>query len=116
MSLYWTLSFEPQACINETAHLLAAGIINTFTDIAVVAIPIPVVMRLQLPRRQQVILGVLFGAGGIVCIAGAVRIYYNYQRDTSVDKTWWASPTWIISNIELYIGIVSATPLWNRQY
>jgi len=49
----------------------------------------------------------LFGTGFIVCIAGAVRIYYFYQLNTTYDKTWLSYPTWICGTLELYLGIVS---------
>lgn len=93
--------------MNEAAHILAAGIINTVTDFCVVAIPIPVVLKLRLPLRQRLFCAVLFGAGFIVCIAGAARIVYTYQLNTSYDKTWLFYPTWICGTIELYLGIVS---------
>lgn len=107
VSAYWTLSFTPQKCINETYHLLAAGIINTITDFCVVLIPIPIVLKLRLPRRQQIILVMIFGAGFIVCFAGAVRIYFTYQLTITYDKSWAAYPEWIAATLEMYCGIVS---------
>jgi hypothetical protein len=107
VSDYWTFSVAPQNCINEGAHILAAGIINTCSDFCVVLIPIPVVMKLKLPLRQRIVCALLFGAGFIVCIAGGFRIAYMYQLNTTYDKTWLAFPTWICGTIELYLGIVS---------
>src|SRR5258708_500681 len=92
--------------MNEAAHILAAGIINTVTDFLVVLIPIPVVLKLRLPFRQRLLCAMLFGAGFIVCIAGGVRILYSYQLNSSFDKTWLFHPTWICGTIELYLGIV----------
>jgi hypothetical protein len=110
VSAYWTLSFEPQQCINEAVHLLVAGIINTFNDFCVVMIPIPIVLKLRLPLRQRILCAMLFGAGFIVCFAGAVRIYFFYQLNTTYDKTWLSYPTWICGTLELYLGIVSTSP------
>ncbi|KFZ25122.1 hypothetical protein V502_00398 [Pseudogymnoascus sp. VKM F-4520 (FW-2644)] len=106
---YWTLSATPQKCINETAHLLAGGIINTITDFLVVMLPIPTVLALKLPTRQRIILIFLFGAGFAVCIAGSVRVYYTYYLNTSYDKTWAAYPVWISGTIELYLGVIAAS-------
>jgi hypothetical protein len=61
-----------------------------------------------MPRRQQVILSILFGAGGIVCIAGIVRIIYAYKTTSTFDRTWESYGLWIASCLELYIGIVSS--------
>ena len=103
---YWTLSFKPQHCISETKNLLAAGIINTITDLLVVTLPIPSVWGLNLPLRQQVILVLLFGAGFLVTIAGIVRTIYTFRVTNAWDKTWLAYPVWLASSVELYVGIV----------
>lgn len=84
---YWTLSAEPQACIDESVHLLVAGLINTITDFAVVILPIKTVAGLCLPRKQYFVLIVLFCAGFCACIAGCVRTYYTYVFTESYDRT-----------------------------
>ena len=107
-STYWTLSFKPQpSCMSETKNLLAAGIINTIGDLVVVILPIPIIWRLQLPIQQQIIIILLFGAGILVTVASVLRTYYLYQVTNGWDKTWHASPAWITSSVELYVGIVS---------
>jgi len=104
---YWTLSFTDQHCINETANLLAAGILNTISDFIVFFLPIPTVLALQLPFRQRMMLCTIFGAGFVVCIAGCFRIYYSYQTTSTFDRTWVSYGLWISGVLELYIGIVS---------
>ncbi|EZF74589.1 hypothetical protein H105_03665 [Trichophyton soudanense CBS 452.61] len=109
VSLYWTLSILPQNCVNESAHLLASGAINTATDIIVIVLPIPSVMSLSLPTRQRIILILLFGAGFGVCIAGGVRAYYTYRLNIAHDKTWEAYYLWISGTVELYVGVIGAS-------
>ncbi|KAK2865127.1 hypothetical protein FQN49_003887 [Arthroderma sp. PD_2] len=109
VSLYWKLSFSPQNCISESAHLLASGAINSATDIAVVVLPIPSVLSLSLPTRQRVVLFLLFGAGFGVCIAGGVRTYYTYRLNIAHDKTWEAYYLWISGTVELYVGVIGAS-------
>lgn len=109
VSAYWTLSTQPQECINETAHLLGGGILNTLTDVSVVFLPFPTVMSLKLPTRQRVMLCVLFGAGFIVCIAGCFRAYFLHKLNTSYDKTWAGYPLWISGTIEMYLGVVCSS-------
>ncbi|DAA75748.1 TPA_exp: Integral membrane protein [Trichophyton benhamiae CBS 112371] len=109
ISAYWTLSFHPQECINETAHLLIGTIINIFTDLLVVILPIPTVMGLKLPYRQRIVLALLFGAGFAVCIAGSFKTYYVHAYNVSYDKTWDSYPVWISGTIELYLGVIAAS-------
>lgn len=65
------------------------------------------VLKLRLPRQQQIILVALFGAGFVTVFAGAARIYYTYQLNNAYDKTWVAYPLWLSAIVELYLGIVS---------
>ncbi|KAH6654632.1 hypothetical protein BKA67DRAFT_658915 [Truncatella angustata] len=111
VSAYWTLSLKPKQCINEAAHLLAAGIINTITDFVVVFLPMQTVINLELPRKQRIIVVGLFGAGFLACAAGIVRIYFSWIMTTTTnhDTTWNSWAVWLASGIELYVGIICAS-------
>ncbi|KAF3770175.1 hypothetical protein M406DRAFT_232296, partial [Cryphonectria parasitica EP155] len=111
VSAYWTLSIEPQMCINQPKHLLAAGCINTITDFIIVLIPIPYVRRLKLPRKQQIIVGSLFAGGVFVTAAGAVRTAVTFMSydDPNKDLTWNSISVLIVSALELHIGIICAS-------
>ncbi|TGO85274.1 hypothetical protein BPOR_0413g00010 [Botrytis porri] len=109
-SHYWLITFAPQPeCINETLHVTIAGTINTITDCIVVLFPIPKMLRLQISQRQRLIIIFLFGAGFLVCVAGAVRTYYTYAELVSSDMTWDTYHVWISSTVELYVGIIGAS-------
>ncbi|OLN81477.1 hypothetical protein CCHL11_09056 [Colletotrichum chlorophyti] len=122
LSLYWTLSAEPQNCINEAVHLLIASIINTVTDFAVVILPLALVRIVyidKLSSRQMLIVNLLFGAGFIASFAGAARTYFTWIMTTEPDKTWHAWMNWLMSCIELFLGIIctstpSTKPFFNR--
>ncbi|KAF7941159.1 hypothetical protein BELL_0186g00100 [Botrytis elliptica] len=109
-SHYWLITFAPQPeCINETLHVTIAGAINTVTDCIVVLFPIPRLLQLQISHRQRLIIIFLFGAGFLVCVAGAVRTYYTYLELVSSDVTWDTYYVWISSTVELYVGIIGAS-------
>ncbi|KAI0128949.1 integral membrane protein [Xylariales sp. AK1849] len=111
ISAYWTVSSDPKNCINEAAHLLAAGIINTLTDFIIVLLPMHTVMNLDLPKKQKTIVIGLFGAGFLATAAGVVRTYFTWLMTTAddFDTTWnsWAAS--LASEIELYLGIICAS-------
>lgn len=112
ISDYWTPSLTPQRCINEAAHLLAAGIINTVADFIVVVVPIRTVLSLSLPLPQRVAVAVLFAAGLLATAAGAVRTYFTWVIFASEDRdvSWHAADAFLTAVIELYVGIVSRRP------
>jgi uncharacterized membrane protein YidH (DUF202 family) len=106
---YWTITEGPQPnCISQSSSLLAAGIINTLTDFAVVLLPIRLVSSLQLPKREAVVVSLLFGFGFLSCFAGTCRTYFMWKVTTSDDMVWESYPVWISAAIELYVGVVCA--------
>ncbi|OHE90602.1 integral membrane protein [Colletotrichum orchidophilum] len=122
LKLYWTLSLEPQNCIDESAHLLVAGIINTVTDFLVVLLPLAL-MRIvyadKLTSRQLTIVNILFGAGFLACFAGVARTYFTWIMTTEPDATWNAWINWLVSCLELFLGIIctsipSTKPFFNK--
>ena len=110
VSDYWTLSIEPQNCIDEKTHLVAANVINTITDFIVVLLPIKTTLGLELPVKQRVIVIGLFGAGLVASSAGIARTYFTWILTTAADRdtTWNAWAAWLASVIELHLGIVSS--------
>lgn len=113
LSEYWTVSFSPQNCIDDAAHLLAAGTVNTVTDFIVVSLPVLVVFQVrELSRRQFVIINVLFAFGYLATAAGAVRTFFTWLMTTApdFDVSWHAQLVWLSSTIELDIGIVRIFP------
>ncbi|KAL0931013.1 uncharacterized protein CTRU02_213748 [Colletotrichum truncatum] len=122
LDLYWTLSIGPQNCINEAAHLLAASIINTATDFFVVLLPLAlvrIVYKNKLSSRQLLIVNLLFGAGFLASFAGAARTYFTWIMTTEPDMTWNAWMNWLMSSVELFLGIIctsipSTKPFFNR--
>ncbi|KAK6864777.1 hypothetical protein PG990_005785 [Apiospora arundinis] len=111
VSDYWTPSASRQNCIDEAAHLEAAGIINTISDFILVFLPIRTVMSLKLPWKQRLIVLLLFSAGFLACIAGIIRVYFTavMTNDPKFDRTWNSWASWIASVVELGLGIICAS-------
>lgn len=103
------MALNTQKYVPESGTILVSGIITTVTDLVVVLLPLPLVRKYLLPRKQQAILVVLFGAGGVVTIAGAFRSYYTYEVTTEDDHTWCGHAAWLTCPTELYVGIVSTS-------
>lgn len=58
----WALSHDHQ-CFNEGADFIASAIVSVIQDAAVCILPLLVVRRLQMPRKQKWALGAIFGIG-----------------------------------------------------
>ncbi|PLB50436.1 hypothetical protein P170DRAFT_381115, partial [Aspergillus steynii IBT 23096] len=96
------------SCINLTAFWYANAAFNIFSDLALVALPVPVISRLQLPLRLKLILCCIFAVGAFVCITSILRITTLDIATSYLDITWNSidSSKWTV--IESNLGIISA--------
>ena len=63
-------------CVNEAGNLFAASIVSVVQDFLTCGLPTILLWKLQVPRRQKIALGAIFGVGFFLCIVGVLRIYY----------------------------------------
>jgi hypothetical protein len=61
---FWYVE-KPGGCINKQAFWYSFSSFNLVTDFACLALPIPVLWKLQLPRRQKISLLFVFGLGAL---------------------------------------------------
>ncbi|KAI4204796.1 MAG: hypothetical protein LQ350_000862 [Teloschistes chrysophthalmus] len=94
-------------CINVRHYFLISGAINTFTDFALLALPIPILWRLRTGKPQKWLLTAIFTVGLIVCVVSVVRLVVLSRVDQS-DITWNYVPAAVWSSAEPSVAVVSA--------
>ncbi|KAK3674979.1 hypothetical protein LTR78_005323 [Recurvomyces mirabilis] len=111
---YWVFPPTSGHCLDEGKVVLGSGVINCFSDLLTTVLPIPIVARLQMPRRQRFGVCVLLCLGFIVTIAGIVRTYFIWKSlIAQYDETWWAYPLWIAAAVEIDLAVICAcAPAW----
>lgn len=101
------MPIEDYRCINENLNLTVLSSINTVSDFAVVLVPIPLTMSLQMNRKQRYATLSLFLMAGGVCFVGIARCVLIAQIiGRTYDLTWEAYPLWIITGMEAYVGVI----------
>ena len=107
---YWVfppMKEDEHTCIDEGISAVWIGSFNTLADLLITILPIPVILRLQMPRRQRIGVVILLSLGLVVTIAGAFRTYYLwYDLVDTYDITWLSYPLWISATVEVYLGLV----------
>jgi hypothetical protein len=88
--------------------LLVNGITNIINDLFVYILPMPMLWRIQLPKKQRIGLIALFGVGSLVNIAGGLRLYYSIIVNNSRDGTWTGFQLWTWEAVEVDLGITCA--------
>lgn len=59
----WNLAIMEGACINRTPVFIATAVLNMVTDISILVLPIPMIVKLQMSRAKKVGLICMFGVG-----------------------------------------------------
>ncbi|KAI8946484.1 hypothetical protein F4801DRAFT_564470 [Xylaria longipes] len=67
-------------CIQYSTYSgLITGFVSVFVDIVVFLLPIPVILRLQLPMSKRIGLGVVFSSGILAIVASLVGLVYKWE-------------------------------------
>ncbi|KAL3296981.1 integral membrane protein [Colletotrichum asianum] len=95
-------------CLDVGHFFFILAIINLITDVILLAIPVPEILKLQMSKDKKIAVCGILGLGGFVCIASAVRVHYLKVFSTATDITWMMGPVAIWSSVEPSVGIFSA--------
>ncbi|KAF1363238.1 hypothetical protein EJ07DRAFT_104201 [Lizonia empirigonia] len=107
---FWTK--ERARCIDQFAMWFTNAAINIATDFAIILLPMPVIRRLQLGRRQKSALIGIFAVGGCVCIVSILRLQSLVAISNSTDQSYDNPPAATWSSVEVNVGIIcSCLPL-----
>ncbi|TDZ24231.1 hypothetical protein Cob_v003248 [Colletotrichum orbiculare MAFF 240422] len=109
LPFYWNQFIGARGtCIDLNAFYLALGIINMLTDVIVLIIPIPQILKLQMSGRKKLAVCSIMLLGSFVCVASVVRIRYLHKLSNAADVTWMMGPVFVWSAIEPSVAIASA--------
>ncbi|KAK5995385.1 hypothetical protein PT974_03789 [Cladobotryum mycophilum] len=111
----WNTSLHAK-CINSGVFWVAYAIMNVLTDIIVLALPIPLILALQLKMRDRLMICGLFLMGGLVTVTSILRTTsVQNSTKTKSDITWNFIDRGMWTLIEANIGIISACLLVLKQ-
>ncbi|KAL6402810.1 integral membrane protein [Ilyonectria robusta] len=106
MKAYWLVG-DLEHCSPEGPPALTQAIATVITDVIVFVLPLPVVLKLHLPRHERVMLASLFSAGLIVVLAGCQRAYWSYYViEKTYDVTWEGFYLWIWTAVEANLSVI----------
>jgi hypothetical protein len=86
VSYYWNPAQPGRCTIVPLKFAFATSILNAVSDFVVVALPIPMVWKLDLPRGRKVGVCAIFLLGGVVILASVIRLMY-FQKIKLLDPT-----------------------------
>ncbi|KAJ0114139.1 hypothetical protein J7T55_007973 [Diaporthe amygdali] len=106
----YDLNITNKKCININAFYLANAAVNISTDFLTYTLPLKMVSKLNMPKRQKIGLGVMMSLGFFACLSSIIRITYIPQMlAPDADATWVISGAMYWSAIEINVGILAAS-------
>lgn len=82
------------------------GTFNTIIDFILLALPIPMVWKLQLPIERRIAVVSVLSISFLACIAGIIRTIYSNSYVRSYDQPWDAYGMGLAAGVELNLGVV----------
>ncbi|KAF7536434.1 hypothetical protein G7054_g4577 [Neopestalotiopsis clavispora] len=105
----WDFSIATSTCLDPWASYWALSILNIVMDVCILVLPIPVILPLQMDRRQKTSLILLFAAGALVCGITIRRTILIPGLKASHDRTWDSVEDFLFSYAEMNAGVVCAS-------
>ncbi|KAL4738093.1 hypothetical protein BDV11DRAFT_143208 [Aspergillus similis] len=116
----WDPSF-PEGCNNLPATYFSTAAITIFTDLVILIMPMPQLMKLNLHPRKKYALVAIFLTGTFASAASIARLNALYKYTVTEDVSYDAILILLWTQIEVNVAIISASapslrPLFNRIF
>ncbi|KAF7878820.1 hypothetical protein EAF04_000023 [Stromatinia cepivora] len=112
----WDIRITDGECINRAAIYTAAAAVNIATDIALLALPIPMIVDLQMPKVQKAGLIFIFTIGSMTCVTSIIRLKTILPLLVFQDETWLVSVPCIWTIVEANLVIICGSFPIMRQF
>ncbi|KXJ86615.1 hypothetical protein Micbo1qcDRAFT_126086 [Microdochium bolleyi] len=118
--------FEDKHCVNQAAMFLTVLYTNVVADFAILALPIPMILGLQLRLKTKLAVIGMLSLGAATCGISVARVIAitsvasEYVRHPN-DIIYYTAPVFYWTNIELSMAVVCAClptlrPIWFHFY
>ncbi|KAK2666507.1 hypothetical protein RAB80_018164 [Fusarium oxysporum f. sp. vasinfectum] len=106
IEMAWDITISDGSCIDRMAYFIATLALNVATDLFMLALPIPMLWNVKMPKRQKLGLIGIFMTGSFVCVVGFLRIKSLFGLMGLNDLTWHLVDGYVWVVIEMNTGII----------
>ncbi|KAK7192187.1 hypothetical protein DPSP01_010195 [Paraphaeosphaeria sporulosa] len=86
---YWAVPPSNPQCSAATNHLITNAVLNISSDIMIIAIPMPLLFKVKLPKKNKAILIGIFLIGTFNIVAAVLNKYYSFSHPFGDEWTEW---------------------------
>ncbi|KAI0846127.1 hypothetical protein F5Y00DRAFT_272233 [Daldinia vernicosa] len=103
----WDKTIQASCNVDSQKFLFAISIPNIVIDVTILTLPIPYVIRLNVPKSQKRAVITLFLLGGFVCVASIMRLVAVVIQKDDADISWNIVNQSIWATVEADVAIIS---------
>ena len=100
---YWSVPATNPQCSTAEHHLILNLALNTSSDLMIMLIPLPMLIRTNLPLKKKLVLCAVFSLGMFCIICAVLNKYYSFTSPYGSEWVYWydreASTAVIVANI-----------------
>ncbi|KAK3360915.1 hypothetical protein B0T24DRAFT_119862 [Lasiosphaeria ovina] len=102
---YWAVPVpvDHQQCKTYHYHIITVTVLHVSSDLAMLCIPLPVIIRARLPLRRKLVLCGVFSLGGLVVVVAILNRYFNLAMPNDSGFLRWynaeAATAVVIANV-----------------
>jgi hypothetical protein len=100
---YWSVPVTNPQCATAENHLLLNFVLNVSSDLMIMAIPLPLLIRTKLPSRKKLALVAAFSLGLFVIASAVLNKYHSFTNPQGSYWVYWfareSSAAVIVANI-----------------
>ncbi|KAK4555605.1 hypothetical protein LTR86_007358 [Recurvomyces mirabilis] len=86
---YWAVPTDNIQCSAATNHLITNAVLNLTSDLIMIAIGLPMFLRLKLPMKKKVPIVGIFSLGLFVILAAILNKVYSFSQPFGSLWTYW---------------------------
>ncbi|KAF5578880.1 integral membrane protein PTH11 [Fusarium pseudocircinatum] len=86
---YWAVPPDNAQCSAARNHLITNAITNITSDIMIILIPMPILLKSQLPLKRKAVLVGVFALGAFTILSAILNKFYSFNQPFGSDWTFW---------------------------
>ncbi|KAI1084186.1 hypothetical protein F5B20DRAFT_523998 [Whalleya microplaca] len=112
LELSWIYnSTYPRHCSNYNIFWMASGIIEACIDLVIIVVPVRIILRLHMSKRNKVIVVAVFALGVFVIVTGLVKVKLGYVPGGRV-PSYMRTTVWTMVHVGMAIVCACLPVCW----
>ncbi|KAE8372221.1 hypothetical protein BDV26DRAFT_274556 [Aspergillus bertholletiae] len=107
ITMYWDVPTKNSQCATYYDHLITTSAFNISSDLMMLCIPIPLVLRSRIPLKRKLILCAVFSLGLIVILMSVLNRYVNFTEEYTVNFL-----RWYVAEVATAVYVANVPLLW----